>query len=106
MGGKRPQEGNIAWKMSHVPHQRRKGDGRGNCSAIKSDGSPCLSLAIKGWHRCYHHGGMVVLAKRKLQGKRKLKHAAWTAAKEQRKRGLREKATSGEIWNWPSGGGV
>lgn len=75
MGGRTSGSGNAAWRASRA--QTQGWAGRRQCEAIRKNGLRCKRVAIKNWHRCWMHGGAMVLSRRGLY-RRKLRHAAWS----------------------------
>jgi hypothetical protein len=73
-----PQAGNPAWKAAALMQRNKPGNiNKRRCSAVTVKGRACRSIAITGWDRCYVHGGAVVIARRRLKGRRRLRHAVW-----------------------------
>jgi hypothetical protein len=102
--GKRPQEGNIAWKTSRLMTQCKKGNvNRRRCNVVRKDGTRCNGIAVTGFSRCFHHGGSGVLARRGLY-KRKLRYRAWTESKAEIEQHEREhKERFAEFFDFPQG---
>ena len=81
MGGRTSGSGNAAWRATMAQWQGWAG--RPQCQAIaNSTGQRCKRITIKNWHRCWMHGGAMVLSRRGLY-RRKLRHAAWTKGASQ-----------------------
>ena len=74
---------------------------------VRKDGTHCNGIAVKGFGRCFHHGGSGFLA---LQGlySRKLKYRAWTLPRSQLKTDeqikTEAKAKLAILWDFPLGG--
>lgn len=75
--GRRPQEGNAAWKASRAMTQIG-GKRHRYCKAIDRDGNRCRGICVKKADVCYMHGGRNILNRRKIEKARKLRYAAWT----------------------------
>ena len=61
--GRSAGSGNAAWRASRRMSQCRPDNrNRRRCSVIRKDGTLCNGIAVKGFGRCFHHGGSGFLA--------------------------------------------
>ena len=61
--GRSAGSGNAAWKASRrMSECKPENSNRKRCSVVRKDGTRCNGIAVKGFGRCYHHGGSGFLA--------------------------------------------
>ena len=77
--GRSAGSGNAAWKASRRMSECKPGNAnRRQCNVVRQNGTKCHAIAVKGFGRCFSHGGAGFMV---LTGLHPLEiEAAWTAA--------------------------
>jgi hypothetical protein len=105
--GKSAGSGNSAWRASRRKSQCLPGNvNRRRCSVLrKKDHTRCHGIAVKGFPRCFHHGGsgfMVLTGRIRWKLKRRVRlPRSQLKSNEQLK--AEAKANLAELWDFPVG---
>ena len=69
--------GNLAWRLSRQTSQCKPGNrNRRRCIVVRKDGTRCNGIAVKGFSRCFHHGGsgfMVLTGRKRWKLRRQIR---------------------------------
>jgi hypothetical protein len=104
--GRSAGSGNAAWRASRRSSQCRPGNiNRRRCNVVRKDGTRCHGIAVKGFPRCFHHGGsgfMILTGRIRWKLRRRIRLPR-RQLKDEAQLKAEAKATAAELWDFPVG---